>query len=130
MRPSHAERPEIVTGRPPGGGWSALEHTAHAAAVVDTVSDAVRAVQVHDSPEVTLEAAPPWGASVDEVLVGLSLSCERLADTAADMSGATWTRTGRLPDGSDVTALDLVRHGVHVGAHHLRQAQGVIEQLA
>jgi hypothetical protein len=129
VRPAHGERPEIVTGRPPGGAWSALEHASHAAAVIDAVSDALLAVQVHDSPEVSLEAGPSWTASVEEVLVGLGLSCERLADAAAEISGASWNRTGRLVDGAEVTALDLMRHAVHVGAHHLRQAQHVVEQL-
>ncbi len=129
VRPAHTDRPEVVTGRPPGGEWSALEHTSHAAAVIDAVSDALQAVEVHDSPEVSLEGRRPWTGSVEEILVGLGLSCERLADAADEVSGASWTRRGRVADGAEVTALDLLRHAVHVGAHHLREAQHVVEQL-
>ncbi len=129
VRPDHRDRPHLVAGRAEGG-WSALEHTAHVADVMVCVADALRLVQVHDDPAVTVEPAPPRTAAfeeLEEVLADLERACEELAHTVDGVSGHEWERRAHLEDGTQVTALDLVRHAVHMGAHHRRLVERIVE---
>ena len=119
----------IVTRRPAAGEWSALEHAVHVADVMEAVGQAVERVQVLDDPSINVDVGPPRQAPVDDVLRRLGAASERLASTANDIAGKDWQRSGRLPDGERVTALSLVRHAVHVGAHHRRAMERVMSKV-
>lgn len=117
----------MVSQPAPDGGWSPLEHAAHVADVIAAVADAIQLVEVHDRPDVTVEPAPPVAGSVEEVLGRLERASRRLAEVIEGVSGAAWERRGRLPDGTEVTALALARHAVHVGAHHRREVERALD---
>lgn len=119
----------VVTRRPAPDEWSALEHAVHVADVIEAVGDAVERVQVHDDPSIDVDVGPPRPAPVDDVLQRLSTAAERLASLADSIAGKDWQRSGRLRDGERVTALALVRHAVHVGAHHRRAAERVMSKV-
>lgn len=119
----------IVTRRPGPGQWSALEHAAHAGDVIVAVAEAIERLQVHDEPTVAVEVGPPRPAPVDEVLDRLASGAERMASLLDGIKGKDWHRRGRLPDGEQVTALDLARHAVHVGAHHRREIERVMAKV-
>ncbi len=119
----------IVTRRPAPDQWSALEHAVHVADVMEAVDAAVERVQLHDDPSIAVDVGPPRPELVDDVLRRLGAASERLAERAVDIAGKDWQRGGRLPDGERVTALSLVRHAVHVGAHHRRAMEQVMSTV-
>jgi hypothetical protein len=131
VRPDDDDRPdEPARRRPSPGEWSALEHAAVVPVVMDAVADAVRAVEIHDRPEVRLPdvSQPPPMGSVEEVLARMHAASDRLVAVLDDVPGNGWGRVGHTPDG-DVTALWLVRHAVHMGSHHLRLAEKAIREV-
>lgn len=119
------EDPEIVHRRPAPGRPSAVEHTEHAAAVLAAAAGALQLVRVRDDPEVDLDAPVTAGhrSTLDEVLGRLAAAAGELAQQIEPLRGEEWTRTGMEPGGRPVTALDIARHGVHAGIHHLRAAE-------
>jgi len=119
---------ELVQRRPALGEWSALEHAAHVESTLARVRMALERVAVSDEPSVSVDGAgEPDASSVDGVLERLTSESDRLATAADAVHGKDWARTGRLPGGQTVTALDLVRHAAHVAAHHLRLAQRALD---
>ncbi len=116
----------IVTRRPGPGQWSALEHAVHVADVLEAVARALERVRLHDDPTVDVEVGPPGQEPVDAVLDRLEAASEQLASVADAMAGKDWQRSGRLPTGEPVTALALLGHAVHVGAHHRREVERVM----
>lgn len=116
----------VVTRRPGPGRWSALEHAVHVADVLDAVGRAAQRVSVHKDPPVDLRVPTPRPAPVDEVLRRIRTGCEELAALVDQVKGKEWLRSGRLPGGERVSALDLVRYAVHVGAHHRRVMESVL----
>jgi uncharacterized damage-inducible protein DinB len=120
---------DIVTRRPGPGEWSALEHAVHVADVIEAVGEALERVQVHDDPSVDIEVRSPRSAPVDDVVRRLTAASDRLMSTAANVTGKDWQRGGRLPSGERVTALSLLRHAVHVGAHHRREVERVLSTV-
>ena len=129
VRPDDEEGAEVVTLRPAPDRWSALEHAAHVAQVFETAADAVRALRRHDDADVVVEPGPPSLGSVDQVTNWLGAGAERLAGVVEELRGDDWKRSGRLPTGEAVTALDVVRHAVHAGAHHRREAERVVNEV-
>jgi hypothetical protein len=59
----------------------------------------------------------------------LKAAFEGLADEVERFHGEDWRRTAQLPDGETVTALDLVRHAVHAGAHHRREIERAVSRV-
>ena len=45
------------------------------------------------------------------------------------MTWKRWSRTGVTPGGERITALDIARHAVHEGIHHLRAAEKVLQEV-
>ena len=129
VRLDDEEGAAIVTRRPAPDQWSAIEHAVHVTDVLDAVGDAVERVQVHDDPSIDVETGPPRRAPVDEVLRRLDMASDRLASVTERIAGKDWQRSGRLRDGERVTALALVRHAVHVGAHHRREVERVMSTV-
>ncbi len=130
VRPDDEEGADVVRRRPAPDRWSALEHAAHVADVFEVAADALRTIRVHEEPEVAVEPGrAPRAGTVDEVVDRLGVGAERLAGTVEDMQGEDWKRAGRLLTGQQVTALDVVRHAVHVGAHHRREAERAVSEV-
>lgn len=119
----------IITRRPGPDQWSALEHAVHVADVLEAVGRALERVRVHDDPSVDVEVGPPGQEPVDGVLARLEAASEHLASVADAMAGKDWQRSGRLGGGEAVTALSLLRHAVHVGAHHRREVERVMSTI-
>ncbi len=129
VRPDDEEGADVVTRRPAADRWSALEHAAYVAQVFEAVADAIGALLVHDDPQVAVDPGAPRAAPVDQVVHRLVLGGERLAGSVEHLGAEDWRRSGRLPTGEAVTALDLLRHAVHAGAHHRREAERVINEV-
>ncbi len=126
VRIDDEEGARIVMQRPGPDLWSAVEHASHVADVIDAVSEAVRSVQLHDDPSISVSVGPPRAEPVDAVLDRVTMGSDRLATLVDGIKGKDWQRAGRLPSGERVTALDLARHAVHVGAHHRRLIERVM----
>jgi len=90
------------------------------------VADAVERVQVHDDPSVMIDAGPPLTGPVDDVLVRIRAEADRLAGVVEGIAGRDWQRCARLPSGRRASAMDLVRHAVHVGTHHRHVVERVM----
>ncbi len=81
---------------------------------------------MHDEPSIVVGVGPPRPGPVDHVLGRIRTEAERLAARAEGIEGRDWLRCGRRPSGQQVSAMDLVRHAVHVGAHHRTVMEGVM----
>ena len=125
VRPDEDD-PEIVHRRPAPDQLSAVEHTARAAVDISAAADALRRVRIDEDPEVALEGTAPIdeaGPTSREVLAVLDAAAASFATVIETLRGDEWRRSGHLAGGGDVGALDVARHGVHAGIHHLRAAE-------
>ena len=117
---------------PSPGEWSALQHAGHVRDVLHALDIRLQRVLRDDDPHLgdtpTTPPAAVDGDNIDTTLATLQTNAEHLAATVERTAGKEWNRTGRR-DGATVTALDLAREAVHEGAHHLREAQDVIDEL-
>ena len=122
---------DLVLRRPPGGGWSALEHAVWVAEVLALAADALERIRLQDHPSVTVEPpAPTAGATEPGAVLGrMEEEAERLAQSIGRVDAHDWKRVGRLPDGGEASALHVARHAVHQGFHHLRETDRVLSQL-
>jgi hypothetical protein len=129
VRPDDEDGAEVVR-KPAADGWSALDHAAHVARSFEAVAEALRLVSIEDEPVVALapERPEPAAVGIDDVLARLTAAAEAAAAAVEHIKGKDWNRRGRLSEGASVTALDLARHGVHEGVHHLRAAEHAIEE--
>ena len=122
----------ILTGRPEPFGWSALEHAGHVRDVLHALDIRVQRVLREDEPVLPeTHVTPPSGANEQGaavVLAALTLSADQFAETVTRISELDWYRRGRRA-GTSVTALDLVREGVHEGSHHLGLAAETLAAL-
>jgi hypothetical protein len=126
VRPDDEDGAEVVR-RPGPDGWSALDHAAHAASSLDAAAEALRLVSIEEQPLVALAPERPERAGgVDEVLGRLAAAAERAAAVIERVQGKDWERRGRLHEDESVTALDLAKHAVHEGVHHLRAAERAV----
>jgi uncharacterized damage-inducible protein DinB len=136
VRPDDEDRADDVVRRPASDGWSALDHAAHAAASLDAAAEALRMVSIQEDPVVALapERREPASESttVNQVLDRLAAAATSAAEAVGRIKGKDWDRTARTsPDDSDdqpTTALDLARHAVHEGVHHLRAAEAAVDE--
>ncbi len=117
---------EDDTDAEPTGGRieEALASAAGAASAIAAVGEQLQHVLVDDSPAVgptpdrTRPAVPPADA-----IERLEAAAAGIADLAARQPPTAWSRTGRRA-GSPVTAADLLREAVRIGAEALRAAGG------
>lgn len=128
-----AEDPgDLVRRRPGPDGWSALEHAGHVRDILHAVDLRLRRVMTEDAvPLPPLHQTPPGGVHdqpLEVVLATMATNAEGLARTMSRIAGEEWTRTG-LRAGREVQALDLAREAVHEGAHHLRAAERVMQEV-
>jgi hypothetical protein len=119
---------DVVARRPADGGWSAIEHGAHAAEAMAAAAEALRRTGVEDRPEVMLDPGEPRAGSVDAVLERLEAAASALAAALDRHPSDGWHRPALVRGGDEVTAVDIARQGAHVGAHHLRAAQQAVDQ--
>jgi len=129
VRPDDEEGADVVR-RPASDGWSALDHAAHAARSIEAATEALRKISFLDAdplvayePERQVDAGPN-----DDVLAAVQTACEAAAAQVDRLRGADWDRRGRLGEGEPVIALDVARHAVHEGVHHLRAAEEAVRQ--
>jgi hypothetical protein len=106
-----------VTRRPAPDRWSAVEHGAFVAASLAAATDAVNRYAVSDNPVVDLDPGEPSALSVEATLTRIEDAATALANAIERYPADRWSSGG----------LDAARHGVHMGSHHLREAQRAID---
>ena len=115
-----------------GDRFNALEVLTRAgwvARALEVVDGDLGRVLVSDRPPVSPPAldgsagSPAASEDADAVLAHLTSATTNLAARAGNVAADDWKRTGRRPDGSEVSALDLLRHAVHIGVHQLRECR-------
>jgi hypothetical protein len=132
------DRDEIAALRAPDGR-SVREVLTGTVDSLALLGELVRRVLVTDGVNVPAEAlegasngATGTGASADAaslstVLDRLDDAASSVADPIAGASSAALLRTGTTPGGAPVTALDLARHAVRVGADNLRAVEKAMQ---
>lgn len=123
---------ERLAASPAPGEWSALQHAGHVRDVLHALALRLQRVLREDEPTIgDTPGTPPAsvaGDNLETTLATLQANAEQLARAVERVEGKEWNRVGRR-DGERVSALDLAREAVHEGAHHLREAQQVIDEL-
>lgn len=130
VRPDEEDRADDVVRRPAADGWSALDHAAHLADSLVAATEALRLVSVTDDPLIAYapERRSGTAGTVDSVLDALAAAAARAAEQVERIGGKDWERPGRVNETEDVTALDVARHAVHEGVHHLRGAERAVTE--
>ena len=125
---SRAKRPEDLA-TPEPCGLSPIGHAEWTAQALRMIEAALRTVEVHDSPTVTVPpedpAAAPSPVDAGTALADLAAAADGLADAMAGVHGNDWARTGHSAAG-DFSALDLGRLAVQIAVDHLRTAEGIL----
>ena len=114
-----------------------LDRLTHRAHILEFLGESFRFRQrlqqaERQGPQVEISAGEEAVASATElasVLERLGTAAERLAQTISRVDARDWTRRGRLADGREVTALEVMHHAVHEGFHHLRETEQVLARL-
>ncbi len=118
--------PTLLLERPEPGVWSAAEHTAHSADVVETVGRLLHGcvtVERFEVPAPPQTSGPDASDGFDAALARLSANLLRLHDRARRVGGErdqTWKRTATV-GGDELDARWLLRHAVHDASHHLSE---------
>jgi DinB family protein len=105
---------------------SVVKHAIRTRDAMDTAAVQLRRVLIEVRPE--LHELPDSGADVDAtgdvtaILADLQRAAERLARTIDSADAGDWLRQAVL-NGTETTALDIVRHVVQRSVHHLREAE-------
>jgi hypothetical protein len=129
------ERPDDVAHRPGPDGHSAVDVADRTARAIDALGDAARTALVTDHATLPAElfddGARPWrdagGEPVESVLDLLTLECNRLAAEVERVDADSWTRTATIAgSGRTVSALDVVREAVRVGAEGIKAAEAAM----
>jgi hypothetical protein len=125
----------LVRRRPEPDSWSALEHAAYAADMIDRYAPAVRRMLVEDNP--TLPFFDP-GSRVEEegwnerpvrdVVSSVETACADMASTLDTVGADDWTRKGRF-DWGERDVLAAAREAVHQGSHQLRDIEQVLRRV-
>jgi hypothetical protein len=125
----------VVRRRPEPDDWSALEHAAFAADMIDRYAPSVRRMLVEDNP--TLPFFDPDSRVEDErwnerpvrdVVWAMETACADMASTLDTVGADDWTRTGRF-DWGERDVLGAAREAVHQGSHHLRDIEQVLRRV-
>lgn len=119
-------------------GQSAVEITADVVRTWTVLREALRQIQVSDTPVVHAAVVDPserqWESpvreTVAEVLDQLTDGANELADEVAAVPGDQWLRTATVAGGSgSVTALDVVREAVRTGHDGLSRVESTLAAL-
>lgn len=125
----------LVRRRPEPGGWSALEHAAYAADMIDRYAPSIRRMLVEDNPtlpffdpESRLEEEGWNERPVRAVVSAMETACADMGMTLDEVGAEDWTRTGRF-DWGERSVLVAAREAVHQGSHHLRAIEQVLRRV-
>jgi hypothetical protein len=131
------ERTEELAQQAGPDGRSAVELTADVVRTWTVLREALRQIQVNDTPVVHGAVIDPaqrdWDAPVREtvatVLEQLDDQAAAFADAAAAVPADQWTRSATVAGGGSVTALDVVREAVKVGHDQLAAVDTTLAAL-
>ena len=122
----------VIRRRPGPDEWSALEHAAFAADMIDRYAPSVRRMVVEDNPTVPFFDPESrlqednWNERpVREVVSAMETACADMASTLDTVDADDWTRGGRF-DWGERDVLAAAREAVHQGSHHLREVERVL----
>ena len=118
-------------------GESAVDLTAHVVRTWTVLREALRQIQVNDTPVVHGAVIDPsqrdWEAPVREtvasVLEQLDDEAAALADAVAAVPGDQWNRTASVAGGGTVTSLEVVREAVQAGHDQLAAVEQTLAAL-
>jgi len=118
-------------------GESAVEATADVVRTWTVLREALRQIQVADTPVVhaaVVDASQrhwesPVRETVAEVLAQLDDAAAELADAVAAVPGDGWLRTAQVAGGGTVSALDVVREAVRTGHEGLARVEAILAAL-
>jgi hypothetical protein len=118
-------------------GESAVDQTAQVVRIWTVLREALRQIQVNDTPVVHAAVVDPslrdWDAPVREtvpsVLEQLDDEAAALADAVAAVPGDQWNRTAGVAGGGTVTALEVVREAVKAGHDQLAAVEKTLAAL-
>lgn len=135
-RPGVLEAPgDQIHLRPGDGRLSPAEHAAWTVTALSAVHRVLRTVQVEANPSIELppvDVRPPVDSGdqgAETLAAAVGDAAEALADDMAGTPGSDWTRIAQTPQGP-VTALDIARLAVRIGAEHLRAAEQALASVA
>jgi len=118
-------------------GHSALELVTATAHTFVLLGQGLHQVTVSDAPVLHPAVGDPsqreWdlppGASLDAALDQLAGEAAALADAIGQVHGDDWARTGTVAGGTAITALDIVKDAVRVGADNLRATESTMQAV-
>ena len=118
-------------------GQSAVEKTADVVRTWTVLREALRQIEVNDTPVVHAAVVDPaqrdWEAPVREtvatVLEQLDDEAASFADAVATVPSEQWTRSATVAGGGSVTALEVVREAVRVGHDQLAAVEKTLAAL-
>lgn len=138
LRSAHRRFIEAIAGatdtdrrrRPSPGVWSALEYAAHTRDVVGFYGDRIRRTLRDDGPRLD---SPNWETetdtrqyhleSTDDVLNGIGVSCEELADLLLTLSDEDWHRAAVGSTGEHRDIFMFAKGAAHETEHHCMDAR-------
>ena len=134
LAPIDDDNVEELAERAGPDGESALQKATDTARTWTVLLEALRQIQLNDSPVVHAAVADPaqrhWDApardSLATVLDDLQDGAEALATAITSVAGDAWGRRADVAGGGSVTALDVVREAVRVGRENLDAAERTI----
>jgi hypothetical protein len=126
------DRDEIAALRAPDGR-SVRDVLANTVDALAMLGDVVRRVLVTEGvmvPAVSSGSGPSsgdGGTSLSALLDGMDEAAASVADPVAGAPSGALLRTGVSPNGSPVTALDVARRAVQIGADNLRAVEKAMQ---
>jgi hypothetical protein len=125
----------LVRRRPGPDEWSALEHAAFAADMIDRYAPSIRRMLVENhptlpffDPESRLEDEGWNERPVREVVSAMETACADMGMTLDEVGADDWARTG-LFDWGERDVLAAAREAVHHGSHRLREIDQVLRRM-
>ena len=118
-------------------GESAVDQTAHLVRTWTVLREALRQIQVNDTPVVHGAVIDPaqrdWESPVREtvasVLDQVDDEAAAFADAVAAVASGEWNRTASVAGGGTVTALEVVREAVQAGHDQLTAVEKTLAAL-
>lgn len=131
------ESPDDLARRPGARGLSAFDHVAAASRALTTRGRALDEILVSDQPTLEptsldtheREAEQQPGGTVEERVSELDIDANRLADRAERVGAREWARTGKLDDGTTLSASEVLWQAVDGALGHLKDAERVLREV-